>query len=314
MKKIVAVICSLFFVNCVFAQNFSAKRNAFVGMYKVAEANDVIKGTFDIKNFNPLNDTVDFDYSWTQISGKGILSSAIQYKIRYQLQTTTNENEKTFSLVTDGNILSRSVNKDGSEKTGTPTVSGVSYTWVESKSIMGKEKLLKAVKDDLTKKINEAFSVSDSEYKDYLKKLLLENTFDISRKFKENSFAKFLENAGLLDDENIITSSVIISAVGENCGNELQFDRYIEKNSIINRTIKLSCVVNSVDENSYGIGETAKYKYMIFTQTYGAFVSLYTNNDDVIDYSEGTKLDVEGKIIRVSLDKITKVVSFSIGM
>lgn len=302
MKKAVAFVCSLFFGCLVFAQSFSAQKDVFVSVYKLAESNDVISGAYEITNVNPMADSVVFNYSWTQITGKGIMASAMQYKMRFSAVSSVSGDKKTFALIADDKILSRAVNKDGSKKSGVPTMAGVTYDWAESKTLVGKAKLIKAVSDDVSSKMLAVLSVSDDEYKIIVKDVLKNNINKIAKAFEPNALSKFLEAKGLSQDEEFITSTAVICAVGANSGNELQFKRFLEKNTIIGRTVTLACTVSSVNENQYRLGNGAKY--MLIAETDSAMVSLFTNNGDVIDFNPGDRTNIEGKISRVSYDSI----------
>ncbi len=130
--------------------------------------------------------------------------------------------------------------------------------WTKAEGIIGKTKLLKQTKEELEKRISD---VMNSE--DY------------------NS-----------TKESVLGSYVTWQLAVRNMSNELQVNRFFEKNSIVGRTVSVPCVVHAVEKSiikNYLIHVTAN-------NSFGGIVNFYTNDESYIDNGEGDEIIIKGEL------------------
>lgn len=163
MKKFLTTLLTLllFSITSLFAQNFDASKSAFLGVIgAVQDKKDVI---YEFTDYDAENDITYFTYTWMQETKLLMSVSYTQYKCL--LNVTSSQDGENKKLVTsyEDIIFSRTVNADGSEIQGTPRVKGVSYDWVENKTILNRKKVFTTIVEIVEKDLYEELNKSDED-------------------------------------------------------------------------------------------------------------------------------------------------------
>lgn len=328
MKKKFIVFFSYFLlfsaVN-MFAQNFDASKPTFLGVIQAMQnKKDVI---YEFIDYNAENDTTYFTYTWTQETKFLMSASYTQYKC--SLNITSSQDGENKKLVTshDNTIFSRTVNADGSEIKGTPKVKGISYTWIENKTILNKKTVFESIVETVEKDLYEELNKSDDET---IKSLIEFFSNDINLTYFTTDTIGKLANR-YLALSNI--PSIVFKLKKEK--SELWYNKYLENilNTTFSNTLKIDNIKES-DESNYKYKISCYFKFKYTTKdgidtliksleetdkTYGfgnnytseelrkkaynmypptdyhiITVNYYTNDDNVIDMNKGDSIYIKG--------------------
>lgn len=321
----------------VFAQNFDASKSAFLGVIgAVQNKKDVI---YEFTDYDAEKDISYFTYTWTQETKLLMSVSYTQYKCFLNVTSTQDGENKKLVTSYEDIIFSRTVNADGSEIQGTPRIKGVSYTWVENKTILNRKKVFASVIEIVEKDLYEELNKSDGEI---AKSLIKFFSNDINLTYFSTDTIGNLANKYLALSN---VPSIVFKLKTEK--SELWYNKYLEKilGQPFENTLKIDNVKESDDLNyKYKIACNFMFKYMtkdnmdilikslestyksngfsfttkelrkkaydMYTTNYHIItVNYYTNNDDVIDMNKGDSVYIKGILKSINALGLLKEIS-----
>ena len=234
-------------------------------------------------------------------------------------------------------ILYRTVNADGSKKTGVPNVKGVTYEWAKNTTIVNKKTVLNSVVDVVKQQLYAELNKTEDEITKGMIKFFSDDLNLVL--FDSDSIGK------LASDYLSLCSVPALVAKLEKEKNDIWFENYQEKikGAKFDNTFKVSNVkksdvegfkyivecstfyttflkedFNSLVESSkagyelanmeMGIRELRKSTFDNFKGTYQKlmYIKFYTNDDKVLDLNNKSEFHVSGILHKVDFDGVVK--------
>ena len=335
MKKI-AILCMTFFITTFgFAQSYSAKCSPLFGVASAAA--NVKEATYEIIDYKSEKDLTFFTYTWMQETKVLFTKSYIQYKCFLNVTSAEENNEKKLVIDISDDILYRTVNADGSKKTGVPNVKGVTYEWAKNTTIVNKKTVLNSVVDVVKQQLYAELNKTEDEITKGMIKFFSDDLNLVL--FDSDSIGK------IASDYLSLCSVPALLAKLEKEKNDIWFENYKEKikGAKFDNTFKVSNVkksdvegfkyivecstfyttflkedFNSLVESSktgyelanmeMGIRELRKSTFDNFKGTYQKlmYIKFYTNDDKVLDLNNKSEFHVSGILHKVDFDGVVK--------
>ncbi len=269
MKKI-AILCMTFFITTFgSAQSYSAKCSPLFGVASAAA--NVKEATYEIIDYKPEKDLTFFTYTWMQETKVLFTKSYIQYKCFLNVTSAEENNEKKLVIDISDDILYRTVNADGSKKTGVPNVKGVTYEWAKNTTIVNKKTVLNSVVDVVKQQLYAELNKTDDE----ITKVMIEFFSDDLNLllFDSDSIGK------TASDYLSLCSVPALLAKLEKEKNEIWFENYQEKikGAKFDNTFEVSNVKKSDVEGFKYIVECSSVVYKFTKVDFDKLVENYKN-------------------------------------
>lgn len=327
----------LFSTTSMFAQNFDAGKQTFLGVIQATQnKKDAI---YEFVDYDAENDTTYFTYTWTQQTKLLMSVSYTQYKCFLNIASAPDGENKKLVTSYENAIFSRTVNADGSEIQGTPRIKGVSYTWVENKTIFNKKEVFASIVETVEKDLYEELNKSDEEIS---KSLIDFFSNDINLTYFTTDTIGNLANKYLAlsnvpsvvfklktEKSELWYNKHLEKILGQSFENTYKIDN-VKESDDSNYNYKIACnfsfkympkdkmdiLIKSLEETSknnglsFTAGELRKKAYNMYTTNYHIItINFYTNNDDVIDMNKGDSIHIKGILKNINAPGLLKEIS-----